>query len=61
VNAELRGPILAATLQDCDPTVLIADAELSEIVGEQLPDGVRLLVLDELTGRVGSAEPRSWS
>ncbi len=58
VNAELRGPILASTLQDCDPTVLIADAELSEIVGEHLPDGVRLLVLDdELTGRVESAEP----
>jgi crotonobetaine/carnitine-CoA ligase len=58
VNAELRGPILAATLRDCDPTVLIADAELSEIVGEHMPDGVRLLVLDdELTRRVGDAEP----
>jgi crotonobetaine/carnitine-CoA ligase len=58
INAEQRGPILAGILGDSDPTLVVVDAELGEIVSEQLPEGARMLVLDdELTARVDAAEP----
>jgi carnitine-CoA ligase len=58
VNAELRGPMLEAILSDCEPKLLVADAALSEIVGNHLPAGTRLLALeDALSNRVANAEP----
>jgi crotonobetaine/carnitine-CoA ligase len=58
VNSELRGPMLEAVLADCQPTVLVVEAQFAELVAEHVPDDVRMLVLDDaLAARVGSAEP----
>jgi crotonobetaine/carnitine-CoA ligase len=58
VNAEQRGPMLAAILADSDPTLLVVDADLQEVAGAHLPKGTRLLVLDDqLVARVEAAEP----
>jgi crotonobetaine/carnitine-CoA ligase len=58
VNAELRGPVLETILHDCEPAVLVADADLSEIVSQHLPEGTRLVTLDDaLSARVGAADP----
>ena len=44
-----------AILRDCEPTVLVADAELSDVAAQHLPEGARLLILDEaMAARVGA-------
>lgn len=58
INAELRGPMLKAVLEDCEPAVVVVDAELREVIAGHVGEGTRLLVLDEaLRGRDGRTEP----
>jgi crotonobetaine/carnitine-CoA ligase len=58
INAELRGPMLQAVLEDCDPALLVVDAELADVVAPHVPARTGLLVLDdELAGAVGAADP----
>jgi crotonobetaine/carnitine-CoA ligase len=58
INSELRGPLLRSVLDDCEPALIVADADLADIVAEHVPTGTRLLVLDDgLVGAVGAADP----
>jgi carnitine-CoA ligase len=58
VNSELRGPMLESVLEDCEPAVIVVDAELREVVAERLRDRTQLLVLNEaLLARLRAAEP----
>jgi crotonobetaine/carnitine-CoA ligase len=57
VNAELRGPMLQAVMEDCEPAVIVVDSELAEVVADYIPPQTRMLVLDdELAARVGSSD-----
>lgn len=58
VNAELRGPMLEAVLEDSEPVAIVVEAELREVVAEHLRDGTQLLVLDDaLLARVRATGP----
>ncbi|MDF5758297.1 AMP-binding protein [Spongiactinospora sp. TRM90649] len=43
VNAELKGPLMAFVLSDCDPVLLVAERELLDRLGDDPPAPVRVI------------------